>query len=56
MRVIKHQKGAFIQILIFCGQLCLFIYQFHTVVGDYINTMKTTFYLNFSQYQVFKQH
>ena len=27
-----------------------------TVVGDYINTMKTTFDLNFDVYQAVKQH
>ena len=26
-----------------------------TVVGDYINIIKTTFYLNFDLYQAFKQ-
>ena len=26
------------------------------VVGDYINIMSTTFYLNFYLYQAFKQH
>ena len=26
---------------------------FYTVEGDYINTMKTTFYLNFNLYQVY---
>ena len=29
---------------------------FHTVVGDYINIMKTTFDLDFNLYQAFKQH
>ena len=28
----------------------------NTVVGDYINTMKTTFDLNYDLYQAFKQH
>ena len=27
-----------------------------TVVGAYINKMKTTFHLNFNLYQAFKQH
>ena len=30
--------------------------RFHTVVGDYINIMKTTFDFNFNSYQAFKQH
>jgi len=29
---------------------------FHTVVGDYINIMKTTFDLDFNLYQAFKEH
>ena len=29
---------------------------FYTVVGDYTNTTKTTFGLNFDLYQAFKQH
>ena len=36
-----------------------YIYNFYiykTVVGDYINTMKTTFDFNFVLYQAFKQH
>jgi len=28
----------------------------NTVVGDYINIMKTTFDFNFDSYQAFKQH
>ena len=28
----------------------------HTVVGDYINIMKTTFGFNFNLHQAFKQH
>ena len=31
-------------------------FSFSTVVGDYINIMKTTFDLNFYLYQAFKQH
>ena len=30
--------------------------RFRTVVGDYINTMKTTFDFNFDLYQAFTQH
>ena len=30
--------------------------KYHTVLGDNINTMKTTFELNFDLYQAFKQH
>ena len=29
---------------------------FTTVVGDYVNTMKTTFGFNFDLYQALKQH
>ena len=32
------------------------IYNFHTVVCDYINTMKTTFDFNFDLNQAVKQH
>ena len=31
-------------------------FSFSTVVGDYINIIKTTFDLNFYLYQAFKQH
>ena len=33
-----------------------FVFNLHTVVGDNINIMKTTFELNFDFYQAFKQH
>ena len=29
---------------------------YYTVVGNYINTMRTTFDFNFDLYQAFKQH
>ena len=38
----------------FTGEL--FIPYFCTVVGDFINIMKTTFEFNFNLYYVFKQH
>ena len=47
--MIKFRKN---QISIY---LCISINMlyYYTVVGDYINTMKTTFYLNFNLYQAY---
>ena len=43
----------------YCGVSTMKKYQWKfvtTVVGDYINTMKTTFDFNFDLYQAVKQH
>ena len=38
------------------GQLNNMAKKINTVVGDYTNTMKTTFSFNFDLYQTFEQH
>ena len=47
----KHSKYQ--EINAFCNN---FFHKKHTVEGNYINAMKTTFDLNFDLYQAVKQH